>query len=213
MAGTERDRAIALAGLFQATGLVRDIAREGRCDTDDLATCVESLFKIDADHSEDVYGGLQRLRSGLVLLDRQLRLPQDPEVTRYVLTLMVLERKLARQPRLLTAIREGIEETRDKLGYFPATHENIIARLADLYAETISTLKPRVMVSGDYQHLSQADNANRVRALLLAGIRAAVLWRQKGGGRLALLFGRKQLSLAARKLLVDLDDPRATSNA
>ena len=214
MANTDRDRTIALAGLFQAAGLVRDLAREGQVDAADFETCVDSLFKIDAADSGDVYGGLERLRSGLILLERQLRQPQNPEPTRYALILMVLERKLARQPRLLGALREGIEDSRDKLDYFGAsTHDTIIARLAELYASTISTLKPRIMVNGEYQHLSRPDNANRIRTLLLSGIRAAVLWRQNGGSRLTLLFGRKRLLLNAQRLLAELDQAAAISNA
>ncbi len=211
MPSTDRDRTIALAGLFQAAGLVRDIARDGQFDYPAFEASVGSIFKIDADNSEDVYGGLDRIRPGLLLLERQLRQPQNPEPTRYVLLLMVLERKLFRQSRLLDALQAGIKDTRDKLNHFPATHENIIARLADLYASTISTLKPRVMVNGDYRHLSQTDNANRIRALLMAGIRAAVLWRQSGGGRLTLLFGRKRLLATAQQLLEQLD--QATANA
>lgn len=214
MANNDRDRTIALAGLFQAAGLVRDLARDGQIDATAFETCVDSLFKIDADDSEDVYGGLARLRGGLILLERQLRQPQNPEPTRYALILMVLERKLARKPRLLGALREGIEDSRDKLDYFGAsTHDTIIARLAELYASTISTLKPRIMVNGEYQHLSRPDNANRIRTLLLAGIRAAVLWRQNGGSRLTLLFGRKRLLLNAQRLLAELDQAAAISNA
>ncbi|MDX1606243.1 MAG: high frequency lysogenization protein HflD [Candidatus Competibacterales bacterium] len=213
MADTDRDRAIALAGLFQATGLVNDIAQEGQCDGDDFAAALDSLFKIDADDTEDVYGGLERLRTGLILMDRQLSQPQNRQLTQYVLQLMLLERKLARQPRMLAALRQGVEETRDKLGYFPATHDNIIARLAELYSNTISTLKPRIMVNGHYQNLSRADNANRIRTLLLAGIRSAVLWHQCGGSRLKLLFARKRLLLEARRLLASLEDPPATSSA
>lgn len=207
MPNSDRDRTIALTGLFQAVGLVRDIARDGQCDRTDFTTCIESLFKVDAQDSEDVYGGLSRLRNGLQLLDRQLTQSQDPELTRYVVTLMVLERKLTRQPRLFQALTEGIDTAQQRLKHFPAIHDNIVAGLADLYADTISTLKPRIMVNGHYQHLSHTDNANRIRALLLAGIRAAVLWHQNGGGRLKLLFGRKRLLQETRRLLAEIDEP------
>ena len=78
---------------------------------------------------------------------------------------------------------------------------DFVAGLADVYARTISKLSPRVMVKGDPQHLSQAEVANAVRALLLAGIRSGVLWHQCGGGRLRLLLGRRGLVRAAHDLL------------
>ena len=57
------------------------------------------------------------------------------------------------------------------------------------------------MVRGEPEYLSQAGNANRIRALLLSGIRAAVLWRQLGGNRLRLLFSRSRIVRCAHGLL------------
>lgn len=205
MPQTDQDRTVALAGLFQATHLVRSIARTGQVDEGDFETCIASLFKIDAESSVAVYGGLPRLKTGLQLLAGQLRQPQDMEVTRYVLNLLVLERKLRSQNRLLTTIRNAIEASQEKLHYFSPTHDNIIASLADLYANTISTLTPKIMVSGDPAYLSQQENANRIRALLLAGIRSALLWHQSGGGRLTLLFRRKAILLQAQRMLDSLE--------
>ncbi|MEW8459773.1 MAG: DUF489 family protein [Candidatus Thiodiazotropha endolucinida] len=48
------------------------------------------------------------------------------------------------------------------------------------------------------------DNVNKIRALLLSGIRAATLWRQTGGRRRQLLFVRKRYIQACRELLDDL---------
>ena len=59
---------------------------------------------------------------------------------------------------------------------------------------------PRIIVQGDQGYLSNPDNAARIRALLLAGIRAAVLWRQAGGTRWNLILGRNKLVAAARRL-------------
>ncbi len=56
-------------------------------------------------------------------------------------------------------------------------------------------------MQGEPALLKNAEVANRIRALLLAGIRAAVLWRQVGGSRLKLLFGRKRIVQGARMAL------------
>ena len=61
-------------------------------------------------------------------------------------------------------------------------------------------LRPRVIVSGAADHLNRPEVAATVRALLLAGLRSAVLWRQLGGSRLALLLSRGAILAAARAL-------------
>ena len=76
-----------------------------------------------------------------------------------------------------------------------------MAGLADCYRQTVSTLQPRVIVNGDPAILENPDNQNLIRALLLAAIRAAVLWRQCGGGRLTLVLRRRALVEAAAGLL------------
>jgi high frequency lysogenization protein len=60
------------------------------------------------------------------------------------------------------------------------------------------------MVAGEQRHLSDPENADRIRAVLLAGIRSAVLWRQCGGVRWKLLFHRGRLQQEARRLLKSL---------
>lgn len=205
MPQTDHDRVIALAGAVQAAHLVRTIAQHGQANPEDVETCLLSLIKIDAASSADIYGGITRLRTGLRLLEPQLNHPQDMELTRYVVALLGLERKLARRFELLRVIRTGIEDVIQNLNYFPVDHSNAIARFADLYLNSLSTLSPRIMVSGDPAHLNNPENANRIRALLLAGVRAATLWRQSGGGRLTLLLRRNPLLRETRRLLAGID--------
>ena len=201
MPQTDHDRTIALAGLIQSVDLVRNIARRSQADPEALATCLASLLRIDAENSAAVYGGIASLRSGLRLLEQQLDSPQDMELTRYAVTLLALERKLARRSDLLSLISAGLDEISARLVHFPLTHSNTIARFADLYLKTLSTLSPRIMVSGTQAYLNNPENANRIRALLLGGVRAATLWRQSGGNRLTLLLRRNPLLRETRRLL------------
>ncbi len=201
MPQTDHDRVIALAGVLQAADLVRGIARRGQARMEDVDTCLASLLKIDATSSIDIYGDLHRLRPGLRLLEQQLGNPSDIELTRYAIALLGLERKLSRRPDLLKAIGASLEEIIQNLPHFPINHSNTIARFADIYLRNISTLSPRIMVNGVQTHLSNPENANRIRALLLAGIRAATLWRQSGGSRLILLLRRNLLLREIRLLL------------
>ena len=55
-------------------------------------------------------------------------------------------------------------------------------------------------MTGDPNVLQREENAARVRALLLAGIRSAVLWRQTGGRRWQLIFRRRKVATIAREL-------------
>lgn len=194
------NQALALAGVMHCTSLVRQLAHRGSVDEAQLAYALGPLFELDPESVEAVYGNPECRRSALSVLRSQLGAgtgARDIETTRYTATLMHLERKLARRHDLLRTLRTGLEAAREQLQHFPLTHDNTVARLADLYSRTVSTLKPKVMVQGEARFLEAPDTANRVRALLLAGVRSTVLWRQSGGSRLRLIFGRQRLVEAA----------------
>jgi high frequency lysogenization protein len=123
-------------------------------------------------------------------------------VVKYVIAILYLERRLARRPAMLERISAAVESARRQSEHFPVTHSNVIANLAGCYRETLSTLTPRIIVTGEHGHLSNPEVANTVRALLLAAIRSAVLWRQCGGARWGLLLGRRKLLTEAQRLLI-----------
>ncbi len=199
---SDEDRAIALAGLFQACHLVQQVARRGMADADAFSANIHSLFQIDSEQVIEVFGDLSRIAPGLRLAYRQLSgaEPRDNELTRYLLSLIQLERKLSADAERLARISQGIETATARLNDFPQTHINILSALADLYAENLSTLQPRIMVSGEPVYLQNPDNVSRIRALLLSGIRAAMLWRQTGGRRRQLLFSRRRVTDALKRL-------------
>ncbi|WP_089726126.1 high frequency lysogenization protein HflD [Candidatus Thiosymbion oneisti] len=203
MAYTGKDRSIALAGVYQSVLCVRQIARQGSVDTDAMTPCIYSLFQTDADSVPEIFGAPGSVYAGAKELVGQLtgKQPREIEPTRYVITLLKLERVLAGRSQLIRDIGVGIDDARAKLDHFPMLHPNLLAHLADIYSRTISQLQPRVMVQGDPRFLQPPDNQNRIRALLLAGVRSAWLWRQIGGSRWQFLFGRKALLMAARDYL------------
>ncbi|HKU79510.1 MAG TPA: DUF489 family protein, partial [Rhodanobacteraceae bacterium] len=118
-----------------------------------------------------------------------------------LINVMKLERSLARHPALNQRLGEGLAGMQRQLQHFPVTHPTILARLADLYCANLSGLKPRVTVVGNPLYLQQPAKAQRVRALLLAAVRAAVLWRQLGGRRRHLLLRPKREVMIARGML------------
>ena len=200
---SDRDRVLALAGIFQAARLTQQIARRGAADGEAVQTSIASLFKIDSASVEDVFDGVRGLALGLHTLCGQLEGGgrRNPEITRYSIALIQLERKLAASPPLLERIAAGVAATDQRRQHFSLLHSNILAQLAQLYVDTISTLRPRIMVSGESLHLQNPDNVNKIRSLLLAGIRAARLWRQVGGRKLELMFRHRRLTELARQLI------------
>jgi len=208
---SDRDRCIALAGMFQAAALVSNIAHHGDTDQDATKASIYSLFQIDAQSVATVYGGLNGITVGLQELVSQLMRTrkQNTETIRYVITLMHLERKLAKQPTMLKKISEGIQLATERLDHFPMLHQNILGQLADLYAQTLSTMQPRILVQGDQMHLQNRDNINSIRSLLLAGIRSAMLWRQCGGQRLQVILTRKRIAKTAEQILYEIDSATA----
>lgn len=200
---SESDRIIALAGIYQAALCVRQVARHGSVDTDSMEPCIHSLFQTEADSVAAVFGAMGAVTQGARELVGQLSGGQtrDLDLTRYVVSILKLERVLSQRTDLVALIAEGVEEARAKLDHFPLLHPNLLAHIADVYSRTVSRLQPRIMVQGEPLYLQNPDNQNRIRALLLAGVRAAWLWRQIGGSRWQVLFGRKRLHEAAQNYL------------
>ena len=201
---TLQDRTLALAGIYQSVKLVQDIARTGSISDAHLSALLETLFRFDAKSVVDVYGDSSTVKKGLQILADQLEGKKESanmEITRYAIQILHLEKSLNKAPDTLAKISEQLEKTQGKMNYFDLTHDNIIASLADIYQQYVSPMSAKIMVKGEENFLSQANNANKIRALLLAGIRSAVLWRQCGGSRWQLLFSRKNYLQSAHDIL------------
>jgi len=198
------DKVLALAGIFQAAELVYQIARHGRCDEQDLTASVGSILKLDAATTPEIYDGIAGVRTGLRVFLRELggdTRTRQLEVLRYALGVVILEKRLRKRPDMLRVIRQGVERATLQAEHFSLTHPNVLANLAGLYSDTLSTFSYRIQVLGEPSHLQNPNNVNKVRTLLLAGVRSAVLWRQKGGKRWQLLLSRRTLLQTAETLL------------
>jgi high frequency lysogenization protein len=196
------ERVIALAGALQAARLVRAIATRGSADPASTAASLATVFKIDAENAADVFGGIPQLRLGLETLVEQVDSSRrDTVLTRLLIAVMRLERMAARRRDLMSSLREGIEAIAAAKPPIAADSREVIEALAKLYSATLSTLRPRILVEGDPRFLNDAQNVDRIRALLLAAIRATVLWRQLGGSQLRLFFRHRQYAMMARGLL------------
>jgi len=206
----DHDRVLALAGIFQAARLVQQLSREGRAEPQPFAASLRSVLAIDAPSTADVYGGAGGVALGLTLVRDKLggsAEPRDLEMAKYVIAMLQLEAALRRRPEVAQAIRAGLRTIQAQMEFFEspeddeAVHPHLPEKLAELYTRTLSTLNPRIMVTGEQGYLANAQIAASVRAALFAGIRSAVLWRQLGGSRWQLLLSRPRLAAeAARRL-------------
>lgn len=197
---------IALAGVFQAAALVEQLAKTGYIPQDAFRCSIESLLEQNPSTTESVFGGIEQLQLGFKVLSDLLhhhRNREYPDSLRYVLGILHLQKKLKNNKDVLNIVGNRIKQAGDQAQHFSPTHDNVIANLASVYTDTISSFRFRIQVVGDINFLQQQRIANQIRALLFAGIRAATLWRQLGGNRLQLLLSRKQLSAEADSLLQD----------
>lgn len=196
-----------LAAITQVATLVDKLARTGEVPSSEYELLLQAVFVQSPQRFEDVYNhdknelsiGLKNL--AIILGQGNTRI--SPDIARYTLSLLHLENKLRKQPKMLNDLGEGIQRASRQVEHFGMMHENTIGNIADLYKETLSQLSFRIQVTGNPVHLQNPKVANKVRTLLLAGIRAAILWRQCGGRRWHLLIKRKNYVKTIAKLQQD----------
>ena len=203
MLHSKYDQTLALAGIYQAASLVKQIANTGKANNAQIESSLETLFRFDANTVEEIYGSVAGVSHGVKVLHQHLndKPARDIEITKYVISLIMLERKLSANNSILEEIDKRLKDIESQFDFFALNHENTFAKLGQLYKDTISTLGPKIIVSGEQPYLSNDRNADKVRALLLAGIRSAVLWNQCGGSRWQFLFGRKAYINECEKIL------------
>lgn len=206
MIHSKYDQTLSLAGIYQAASLVKQIANTGKANTAHIESSLETLFRFDVDSVDEVYGSIAGVSHGIKILHQHLvdRSSRDIEITKYVLSLIMLEKKLSATPAMLDEISERLNKIESQFDFFSLSHDNTFAKLGQIYKDTISTLGPKIIVTGEQPYLSSESNASKVRALLLAGIRSAVLWRQCGGSRWQFLFGRRAYITECENILARL---------
>lgn len=193
-----RERVLALAGLAQALQQVRRIAETGQSDPAVVATALDTVFRIDAASAEAVYGGQDALRAGLKLLREYLgNEVEDALLPKLALSVMQIERRFVADADAVHGVRRGIAALAPAAERLGNAHPDILAGLGSLYADTISQLRPRVMVQGNPHYLGQPHVVAEIRSILLAALRSAVLWRQLGGSFWDFLLRRGDMLRAA----------------
>lgn len=219
-----QNRLMALVALFQASQLTYLLATQGKNSLtgDNNAaylvinqaaltiqnTLTTSLLSLDHYQSLDQLEiGLRSLEGALIqpYQNTRARLPlprQYGETFRYAMALIQLEKKVYKKPAFIQRIENEQKNIKQRLQFFDNNiqHPAIVASLATLYIDTAGQLTPRLAVRGKPDYLKHQPTIDAIRACLFAGLQAAHLWRQLGGGRFQLIFGRKAMLEDLRQL-------------
>ncbi len=200
-----KDQTLAFAVICQVAYLVQQVARTGHIDEEVLALLLKSITITSPQNVLEVYGGAYKpLHKGLTLIIEHLgnkAKERDSELTRYIVSLIALERKLIKQPKKLQLLGDRIAQTQRQLEHYAITSDTLIASFASIYSDVISPLSTPIQIIGEPDILKKTRNQHTIRALLLAGIRSTVLWRQVGGKRRIILFSRSKIVECAEQLL------------
>ncbi|MDH3220033.1 MAG: high frequency lysogenization protein HflD [Gammaproteobacteria bacterium] len=197
------NQTLALAGMLQAVVLIDELANIGTCNDGAFEGSFKSLFMFDAATPEQVFGDIACLGSGFAALDDYLggrSQGSSRNIAYYLLSMMKLAVTLMRDDMLSVKLFDGLSEIERRSQEFAMSRASVVNKIDGLYQDTISHLNPRIMVRGDQSYLLNDATAAKIRTLLLAGIRSAVLWRQLGGNNWKLFLRRKKYLALARQL-------------
>ena len=197
------EQAVALAAVFQACHLVDQLANTGGASSQEVKVSMAALLNQSPQSIEDLYGSEQALETGMnamtLLLDEYQGTELFAPITLvYTLSVLSTERQLNSRPVMLKAVAEGIENANRQALHFSVVHDNVLANIASLYQQTLSTLRQRIQVKGNAMYLQQPGVAERIRCMLFVAVRSAHLWRQLGGKRYHLVLYRKALIKALK---------------
>lgn len=198
------NQTLALAAMFQAATLVDQMALHGNCDPAEFDCSFDSLFTIDAESTRAALGDIACLTRGFTALANYLggenRSP-GRNIAYYLLSMLKLSNQVLRDEALSQHLLKGLRGIDRDRSEFNLSRHSVINKIDGLYQGCISGLRPRIIVRGEQAYLRNDDSAARIRTLLLAGIRAAVLWQQLGGNRWSLFWSRRKYVATARKFL------------
>ena len=204
MTNHKNNQVLAFAAMCQCAQLVHNLARTGTIDNQQWQVCINSLLITDPDNAQDIYPNSSDLFLGYKTMIEQLSDSgnnRNIEITKYIAGLIALERKLMKSQRSLASMGQRVDQVKGQLHHFTIDDPAVIANLASIYSDIISPLGSKIKITGTPAQLQQKLVQEKIRALLLAGVRAAVLWRQVGGKRRHLLLARKELIQNAQRQL------------
>lgn len=198
-----KDQTLALASMFQSAMLINQLAHGKEINAAAFDCSLDSLFTLEAGSTMDIYGHGEGLIPGLKTLSVYLGGEKNPDkiIAYYVLSIIKLADRMLGNDNMVNEIQRGLGDIQQQTDDFEMSQQGKLHKIDGLYQKTISNIKPRIIVQGEQTFLTRSDTTSKIRTLLFAGIRAAVLWKQRGGSRLKLVFARKKILFEANRLL------------
>lgn len=195
-----RDKTLALAALFQSAGLASELARRGQADAGAEAFLMDTALVMDTDDTGLIYpDGGRQLTPGLTwlegcLLEQGRGLERAGEIIRLALAIIQVEHHLERHADVQARLRQRLFGIIQQRELRPDLSQGELASLLGAaYVDNLGGLGYRVQIRGDARQLQSPGMAERIRAVLLAGVRAVWLWRRLGGRRWHLMFQRGEI--------------------
>ncbi len=204
---------LALAALFQACTQIHRVSHTGYVDPHAAAAVIRGLIITNPQTCEDIYPSNQLLvgyRQVVASFSSQAsdKNADTIEITKDAFKIIGLELTIERNAAVFNKLGNDIDALRESIltrypDYESGRPEVVLSQdclhdFSELYQSLISPNFPRLMIYGEEAYLSRSENQEMIRALLLSGIRASVLWRQLGGRRRLLFFRRKAIVQQAR---------------
>ncbi|MWN06014.1 high frequency lysogenization protein HflD [Gilliamella sp. Pas-s95] len=200
--------AIALAGATQSAILVPQLANTGVCSAILYERAIKSVFKTSPKTTDDVYDGIENVKTGLQTLIQLLSSGQKEQVQiiRYIFGTLSITSKLLKNNDALDKIDQRLRrisglysEMNDET--VSANVDDLSYSLAGIYSDIISPISTKIKVTGKIEFLQNSLVQAKVRTALLGCVRSAILWYQVDGSRFQFIFCRKRICNAAQQLL------------
>ena len=120
-------------------------------------------------------------------------LKKDRYLIHYFVQLIQLAHSLQKDHTRQDELQVALQRINQQITHLTLSHPCVYESISNAYEKNISPLSPRIQVMGQSVFIHQKDILHRIRSLLLAGIRSAILWQQMGGKRWHFLFARKSI--------------------
>lgn len=200
-----RQQLLSLAAVVQCGILVQRMARTGSADENNLARMVRTALSLDTPDTDTLYDGVSDIHRGLeMIVSVGAARPAAEQVDILRMTNGALQLQGSLRDSDLFRDKLGRRLAKLDFGSKPVPYaDDVYFALNDIYTETLSQLRPSIVVNGAQGHLQSAVLVAKVRSALLAAVRNAWLWHQVGGRRWHLLVFRRRYAELARAVLRD----------
>ncbi|AAO26970.1 hypothetical protein YcfC [Buchnera aphidicola str. Bp (Baizongia pistaciae)] len=206
---------LSLAGICQSIVLVNQLSETGECHSKSFEICIDSMLNLYPTTVLSIYGNKEKnLKLGITTLmsllnvNAILKCKNSIKMIRYIFNLITLENRLENNIKykniLFKELSILIQQHKNRV----YTYDLLADRLAQIYLDTVSKLGFRIQVSGSKKVLHNIVIQNKIRCILLSGIRATMLWKQIGGRRYQFVFYRNSIFHYADMILKKINDTK-----